>query len=42
MESITKLGIGIFKGRSLCLTELDASNIHKKFYSLYTNKGKKD
>jgi hypothetical protein len=38
MESVTCAGLGIFKGRSLCLTANDTSLIHIQFRQLYLNK----
>jgi hypothetical protein len=42
MQSPTLLGIGIFKGKSLCFTQADISAIHQRFYALYKNKALKD
>ena len=37
-EEKTMAGIGMFKGKSLCLNESDVRMIHKKFQKLYFNK----
>lgn len=42
MESQTNAGIGLFKGKSLCLTLADTQSIHKKFNQLYKNKVERD
>lgn len=42
MESQTKFGLGIFKGKSLCLTVSDCALIHQKFIQLYKNKAVRD
>lgn len=42
MESPTKLSIGIFKGKSLCLTQNEASLLHLRFMVLYKNKIQRD
>lgn len=35
-------GIGIFKGKSLCLSQQDVNNLHLKFIELYKNKIARD
>lgn len=41
-EERTIAGIGVFKGKSLCLSESDVRSIHKKFQRLYLNKMERD
>mmetsp|Transcript_29741 Transcript_29741/g.28914 ORF Transcript_29741/g.28914 Transcript_29741/m.28914 type:complete len:85 (+) Transcript_29741:1144-1398(+) len=37
-EQGSLLGLGVFKGQSLCLTPNDVYYIHKRFSKLYKNK----
>ena len=38
----TMAGIGVFKGKSLCLNEEEVLKVHERFLMLYKNKVKKD
>jgi hypothetical protein len=42
LESPSRSGVGMFKGKSLCFSENDVHTIHKRFHSLYLNRMRKE